>query len=57
MPRLARLAIPGMMHHVICRGIERREIFTDEKDYEEFLGRLSALAGSKTVAISCDTFQ
>jgi len=51
MPRSARLVIPGMIHHVICRGIERREIFTDEKDYKEFLRRLSALAGKETVVI------
>jgi len=38
-----------MIHHVICRGIERRKIFTDEKDYKEFLGRLSAPAGKETV--------
>ncbi len=26
-PRLARLDAPGILHHVIGRGIERKEIF------------------------------
>jgi len=27
MPRLARLCAPGVIHHVMGRGIERKEIF------------------------------
>ena len=34
MPRLARLDAPGVLHHVIIRGIERRNIFQDNKDRE-----------------------
>ena len=30
MPRLARLDAPGVLHHVIIRGIERRNIFECE---------------------------
>ncbi len=29
MPRLARLDAPGILHHIIIRGIERRKIFRD----------------------------
>jgi REP element-mobilizing transposase RayT len=43
MPRLARLDAPDVLHHIIIRGIERRKIFRDEKDREEFVGRLSRL--------------
>jgi len=43
MPRSARLDAPGVLHHVIIRGIERREIFKDDKDRENFLDRLSFL--------------
>ncbi len=43
MPRLARLDAPGVLHHVIIRGIERRKIFRNEKDREDFLDRLSML--------------
>ena len=32
MPRLARLDAPGVLHHVIIRGIERRKIFKDNED-------------------------
>ncbi|MGA2463630.1 MAG: transposase [Thermodesulfobacteriota bacterium] len=40
MPRLARLDAPGVLQHVIARGIERREIFADDKDRQSFLDRL-----------------
>ena len=43
MPRLARLDAPGILHHVIIRGIERRRIFRDSKDQDDFLGRLGDL--------------
>jgi hypothetical protein len=29
MPRLARIDAPGIVHHVIIRGIERKPIFKD----------------------------
>jgi hypothetical protein len=41
MPRQARLDAPGLLQHVIARGIERREIFKDEQDRKSFLDRLS----------------
>jgi len=40
MPRQARIDAPGAVHHIICRGIERRKIFVDEIDREMFLSRL-----------------
>jgi REP element-mobilizing transposase RayT len=43
MPRLARLDAPDVLHHVIIRGIERRGIFRDDFDRENFLERLSIL--------------
>ena len=43
MPRLARLDAPGVLHHVIIRGIERRKIFNDNKDKDNFLDRLGTL--------------
>jgi len=43
MPRLARLDAPGVLHHVMIRGIERREICRDNKDREDFIERLSRL--------------
>ena len=32
MPRHARLDAPGVLQQVMARGIERREIFKDDKD-------------------------
>lgn len=43
MPRTARIDIPGLLQHVIVRGIERREIFLDDNDRRLFLSRLSKL--------------
>jgi len=43
MPRTARLDAAGVLHHVIIRGIERRRIFQDDSDRENFLTRLQIL--------------
>jgi len=43
MPRSARLDAPGALHHIIIRGIERRNIFRDNKDRDNFIDRLSDL--------------
>ena len=43
MSRLARLDAPGVLHHIIIRGIERRKIFRDDKDRDNFIDRLSDL--------------
>lgn len=40
MPRGPRLDAPGTLHHVIVRGIERRQIFKSDRDREDFLKRL-----------------
>jgi putative transposase len=43
MPRQARIDAPGALHHIVIRGIERRAIFYNDKDREDFLERLFAL--------------
>jgi hypothetical protein len=43
MPRLARLDAPGILHRIMIRGIERRKIFRDAEDRENFLERLGNL--------------
>jgi len=43
MPRLARLDSPGVLHHVIIRGIERRRVFRESKDQDDFLARFEDL--------------
>jgi len=47
MPRLARRDAPGVLHHIIIRGIERRNIFRDNKDRDDFIDRLSDLLPSE----------
>lgn len=51
MPRQARLDAPGTLHHVIVRGIERREIVDDDKDRRDFVDRMGALALETDTAI------
>jgi putative transposase len=41
MPRQARIDAPGALHHVILRGIERKAIFKDDMDRDDFLDRLA----------------
>jgi len=43
MPRTARLDAPGVLHHVMIRGIERRKIFRNDKDRQDFIERLEVL--------------
>lgn len=43
MPRHARIDQPGLLQHVIVRGIERRPIFLDDADRSAFMTRLAAL--------------
>jgi REP element-mobilizing transposase RayT len=40
MPRQSRIDAPGALHHIIARGIERKRIFTDGVDRDNFLNRL-----------------
>jgi hypothetical protein len=43
MRRQLRIDTSGALHHVICRGIDRQKIFTDQDDYLIFLKRLADL--------------
>jgi len=42
-PRQPRLDAPGLLQHVMARGIEGREIFKDDQDRTSFLDRLAAI--------------
>ncbi len=49
MPRMARIDTPGALHHIIVRGINRKKIFFDDPDRDDFLDRLDGiLVDSKT---------
>jgi putative transposase len=43
MPRQPRLDAVDLLQHVMARGIERREIFRDDKDRKSFLDRLAVI--------------
>jgi len=40
MPRQPRLDTPGVLHHVMGRGIDGIEVFGDREDRKDFLHRL-----------------
>jgi REP element-mobilizing transposase RayT/DNA-binding CsgD family transcriptional regulator len=40
MPRQARLDVPGALHHIMVRGINKANIFDDDEDKARFLERL-----------------
>ncbi len=43
MPRQPRIDIPGLLQHVIFRGVARSDIFLDDDDRQNFARRLSLL--------------
>lgn len=42
-PCHARLDVPGALHHIMIRGIDKTNIFCDAKDKERFLERLEKI--------------
>jgi putative transposase len=51
MPRKTRIDRPGLLNHVIFRGIERKEIFRSAEDYKEFLSRLETVKGEAQIFV------
>lgn len=48
MPRLARVVIPGLPHHVTQRGVQRRDVFSSDEDrlrYLEYVREAAARFG------------
>jgi len=53
MPRQSRIDAPGALQHIIARGIERKKIFTDGVDRDNFLNRLgNILTQTQTACFS-----
>ena len=52
MPRQARLDAPGLLQHIMARGIERREIFKDDRDRQSFLERLAVILEETLLALN-----
>ena len=51
MPRQARLDVPGALHHIMVRGINKADIFKDDQDRSLFLERLGLQVGDGDSAI------
>jgi len=41
MPRIARVVIPGLPHHIVQRGVRRMDVFFSDNDRNEYLKQLS----------------
>jgi len=50
-PRLARLDDPGVLHHVMGRGIEGWKIFLNNNDWDDFIARLQHLADDQSMTV------
>jgi hypothetical protein len=44
MPRQARLDAPGILQHVIVKGLEGRQIFAEGRDRKDFITKMGDLA-------------
>ena len=51
MPRKARLDFPGALHHVMARGIEKRKIFQNDIDKQNFMDRLCVALNATDVKL------
>ncbi len=51
MPRGPRLDAPGVLHHVMARGMERQRIFQDDADREDFVQRLARVAAAEALRV------
>ena len=52
MPRQARLDVPGALHHIMVRGINKANIFDDNEDKVRFLERL----GQNVIEGKCSVY-
>lgn len=50
MPRSARLDAPGVLHHVMIRGLEGANIFCDRTDYKDMVDHLADLVPATRTA-------
>ncbi len=50
MPRKSRIDAPGALHHIIARGIDRKTIFDDDADRDNFLDRLGNILSETQTA-------
>jgi REP element-mobilizing transposase RayT len=51
MPRGPRLDAPGVLHHVMARGLDRQTIFRDDRDRDDFVRRLARLVEARALTV------
>ena len=50
MPRRSRIDAPGALQHIIARGIDRKRIFSDDADRDNFIDRLGNILSETQTA-------
>jgi len=50
MPRRSRIDAPDALHHIIARGIDRKKIFADDADCDNFIDRLGNILSETQTA-------
>jgi len=51
MPRMARVVLPHMPHHVVQRGHNRQVVFAGDEDYERYLEDLRELSSALDIRV------
>ena len=51
MPRMARVVLPHMPHHVVQRGHNRQVVFAGAEDYERYLEDLRELSAALEIRV------
>lgn len=51
MPRGPRLDAPGVLYHVMARGIKQRRIFQDDHHRDDFVDRLAGLVKDTALSV------
>ncbi len=51
MPRMARVVLPHMPHHVVQRGHNRQVVFAGAEDYERYLEDLRELSSALDIRV------
>jgi len=56
MPRLARVVVPGVPHHVTQRGNRRQQTFFCDDDYEAYLALMAEWRGRRGQVVNLRFF-
>jgi hypothetical protein len=51
LPKISRLEAPGVVHHVMTREIQRRNVFRDNKDRKDVIERPEILCPAFAISL------